>query len=475
VALKMGKTLIDILSEFSTKYIRKTKEEKKTIEDILALPSEYNLRKYKKEDLTQKDRRELALECPLFMKGTLKKNGDTVRAWFRLMRDDGGKVPQKDIMLLRQFVKRSNLKRKFMLAGICADVYGDGYLLIKFLEKGGSEKLATPVDVGTEPIDVVMINPENITEMAYKKGDTTTLYYHYVNNSKGEDKLIHPDRILHIKTIELPFDSFGISKIDILRNIIISNADIDIATGDILKWFSHGIQVLTKEGMTKNERTKAIELLATHPNYFAFSEKYKLDVTKPESINPQYFYEWLEICIAAVLVMPKHVLTGVQVGRVTGAEIGYGDYYRDIKDTQDLVYTPLLNKLFNYLYNAYGREFEYNIEWETIYIDEMAEAELMQKRADAVSKLLSSNRVIITDKEAREIMSEGKIYLEPEIPLPEPDFPDRKPIPPSRPMNEDNIQEEIEMDLAIKKEKELGKKLLQEQEDLFKDDNNDNS
>jgi len=248
-------TLGDITEEFMTKYIRKTKLEKKeekTIEDELILPPEYSSR-YDSE-LTPEIRRKYALESALFMKGTIKKNSDTFRAWFKLKRDDGIKIPKEDSDLVRDFEKRTEIKKKFKIAGICADIWGDGYLLIKILEPDIKGKLKNKILENAIPLDIVVLNPENITEMYYPDGKNTQIYYHYVNTKKGEDFPIHPDRILHIKTVDLPFSPFGVSKVDILKNILISSADIDIATGEILKWFSHGTQTLTNLVMQNNER-----------------------------------------------------------------------------------------------------------------------------------------------------------------------------------------------------------------------------
>lgn len=484
-------TLGDRIYNFNAKYLKKSPQaiekaqEAKAIEDDFALPPEYQSSRSKYSgDLTPEKRRELALQSSLFMKGIVKKNSDTFRAWFKLKRDDGVKIPSEDLILVRDFENRTQIKRKFKTAGMCADIWGDGYLLIKFLEEESPNKLMQEVPDGALPLDLIILNPENITEVKYN--DTKTqIYYHYVNTKKNEDKLIHPDRLIHIKTLDLPFDYFGVSKVDILRNILISSADIDIATGEILKWFSHGTQVLTKQGMQKNERTKALELLKEHPNFFAFSEKYKLEVIAPTAINPTPFYEHVSEAIAAALIIPRQVLLGVEIGRVTGAEIGFADYYRDIKDNQELIYTPHLSRLYDLLAKANGRDFsKYDIIWEVTYIDEMAEAELLGKRTAAAVNARSSNPPLITLKEARRMLNEGQVELDPDV---EPEsekideLPPRIPQEPERPKSPDRLikpviramnDDEMQMikalndlrDLQAKKERELGKQILSEQD-----------
>jgi len=496
-------TLGDRISDFNIKFIKKTKKEVekisevKTIEDDLSNPEEYgSMRSKYSSGLTPEKRRELALQSSLFMKGTIKKNSDTFRAWFKFKREDGIKIPIADLELVKDFDNKTEIKRKFRTAGICADIYGDGYLLIKFYEpnNNGAKKLEQEVPDKSIPLDLILLNPENITEYKPKDDKSKQYYYHYLNPKKSEDKWIHPDRIIHIKTVDLPFDYFGVSKVDILQNILISSVDIDIATGEILKWFSHGTQVLTKQGMQKNERTKALALMKEHPNFFAFSEKYKLEVTNPSGINPTPYYDHISEAISAALIIPRQVLLGIEIGRVTGAEIGFADYYRDIKDNQELVYTPHILRLYKLLAEANDRDFsKYEIDWEITYIDEMAEAELLGKRTAAAVNARSSNPPIISVREARRMINEGNVELDPddepeEKPLPvaqdNPNVPPPKnpsepqrPEPPSRlvkSVTREMTNDEMEMikalndlrDLQAKKEKELGKEILEEQDKL---------
>lgn len=496
-------TLVDSVDYLMTKYIKRTAKEiekiaeKPTVEDDLSNPEAYGSMQSKYSGtMTPEKRRLLALQSSLFMKGTIKKNSDTFRAWFKFKRADGIKIAIDDLELIKNFEIRTEIKRKFRTAGICADIWGDGYLLIKFYEpkNTGDKKLEQAVQEKSTPLDLILLNSENIIDYSPKDDKSKQYYYRYFNPKKSEDKWIHPDRLIHIKTVDLPSDYFGVSKVDILQNILASSVDIDIATGEILKWFSHGTQVLTKQGMQKNERTKALALLKEHPNYFAFSEKYHLDVTNPSAIQPQQYYDHISEAISAALIIPRQVLLGVEIGRVTGAEIGFADYYRDIKDNQELVYTPHILRLYKLLAESNDRDFsKFEIEWEVTYIDEMAEAELLGKRAAAAVNLRSSTPPLISVREARQMINEGSIELDPddepeENPLPivqqNPNVPPpKKPSEPQRPEpssrlikpvtramtqdEKDSIQALNDLrDLQAKKEKELGKEILEEQEKL---------
>ena len=490
-------TLGDRIFDFNEKYIRRTQENPivaKTVEDKLTDPPLYTSYKSKYSNkLSPEKRRKLALTCGLFVKGSIKKNSDTFRAWFELKQFDGIKVPQADLELVRAFEIRSQIKKKFKIAGICADIWGDGYLLIKYKEIGADGKLIIDTDLKStvqkdaEPLDLLLLNPENITEYKPQFKNDSQYYYHYYNTEKSEDKWIHPDRIVHIKVLELPFDYFGISKVDILKNILISNEDVDIATGEILKWFSHGTHVLTKNNMQKNERDKALKMMEAHPNYYAFSEKYKLDIINPTSINPTPFYDHISEAISAALIIPRQVLLGIEIGRVTGAEIGFADYYRDIKDNQELVYTPHILRIYDLLAKSRGRDFsKYTISWNVTYIDEMAEAELMGKRVAAVVNARSANPPLISWKEARQMLNEGQIALDPDAepePMKEELGPQKGPNSPKgpkaeqpserivKPTTRENTKEEQDMifsliklrDEQALKERKLGEEILEEQ------------
>jgi len=114
--------------------------------------------------------------------------------------------------------------------------------------------------------------------------------------------------------------------------------------------------------------------------------------------------------IAAAIIMPTHLLTGIQVGRVTGAEIGFADYYRDVKDIQELEDTPLIETLYKSILENSGRVWKYSLKWNQIYVDELAEAEIMEKRVNAAEKAFNGG--FVDQKEARIMFNKGQIELD---------------------------------------------------------------
>jgi hypothetical protein len=142
--------------------------------------------------------------------------------------------------------------------------------------------------------------------------------------------------------------------------------------------------------------------------------------------------------------------------------------------------------LYKLLADANERDFsKFEIEWEITYIDEMAEAELLGKRTAAAVNARSSNPPLISVREARRMINEGGVELDPdyepeEKPIQSDEVPPRKnpsepqrPEPPSRlvkPVVRAMTVDEMEMikalndlrDLQAKKEKELGKEIIKE-------------
>lgn len=421
-------TLLDRVDSFMHEYVFRSPSEKKANIPI-DKAEDYGTesKKWKADSrLTPKRRRELALLAPFFMKACKKKNLDRFRAWFEFEHVSTHKPPSvADFKIFKIFNDRADPKIKFVIASICADIYGDGFILKKYIDdyenKDGTIDYELPPKPSARPVNLELMNPENLTEMRYlseknaKKGkqfkNLGIQHYYYHNSKTGKEIFIHPDRIMHYKDDQLPFSKLGISKVDMLRNIIESEADIDIATGEILKWFSHGILEVTKVGMQPNERKEVLKTMANHPNYYAYDDRYKLQVHNPTAIDPKEFYNYIVLAIASVFVMPTQVLLGVQIGKVTGAETGYGDYYRDVKDKQELLDTPMVKQLYGELLKSYGREFNYEPMWNDIFVGELAESELIGKRAATVQILIQSG--VIDAAEGREMMNKGKIYLDP--------------------------------------------------------------
>lgn len=372
--------------------------------------------------MTPDRRRELAYQSPIFLKGVRKKSMDSIRAWFKIETHNQSTPIQADEDAIRAFETRTNYKKKFLQAIKDAHIYGDGFLLIGFSNDGGKKLSDAPTDKA-EPRTVKILNPQKITQVKYLSRTNRKMdLYHYVFSSGTGDTYIHPDRIQHIKIEEDSTSKLGVSKIDILRNTIKSKRNVDIAVGKILAWFSHGLLDIKMKDIGDDEIDKLTKVAATHPSIWVHDEDdFEIEVIEPKAIQPEEFMNFIVLNIASVLVMPVHVLTGIQVGRVTGAEIGFADYYRDIKDIQDLIYTPLITDLYRRIIEARGRTWKYVLAWQTVYVDELGEANIMEKRMEFVTKGVQAG--VISVEEGRRMLNQGMVEIDV----------NKKPTPPKKP------------------------------------------
>jgi len=373
--------------------------------------------RWKDSKMTPEDRRKLALSVPLFWKGVQKKSFDIFRSWiFFDPVGDREKPSLVDMKIINNFERRTNILQKMALGFINAYVYGDGFILISFLGEKTSQDLSIEPPEDAEPIQLTLLDSEHINEMKVldRNKISRLKHYHYNHPEEGMDFFIHPDRLIHLKTDFLPFSNFGISKVDIARKILNSMVEVDIAVGDLLKWFAHGFLHWSKSPLSPNERKAMEKVLEQHP-YAIVDDKndYSLEVHNPTAIQPKEFFDWLILKISAVLVMPTHILTGVQIGKTTGAEVGYSDYRKDIQDIQDIIISPHLYRLYTMLFNAHDRKFNYHIKWVETYVDEMSEANIMFKRASIVERLWKTGTA--DRPELRKIMNDGYIVLEPDL------------------------------------------------------------
>jgi hypothetical protein len=435
----------DVLINFFEKYIKPTPSK----ETAMVAPKWNYGEIYKEQDdntLTPTKRREYAHKCPLFMKGVNKKAHDSTRAWFHLETDNGTAPLKIDVAALAAFEKRSNYRALVARAISDAYIYGDGFLLIQFDDLDNGVSLSQEPAEGAEPRTVILISPEFITSIDYiseanKKKD---LFHYVYNDGSGTRYAIHPDRIQHFKMDPVSNSKFGLSKIDLLRNTIKSSEHVDVAVGRVLAWNSHGLLDIQAHDLSPDDREKIDAVAKTHPSVWTHDpEDFEIEVIHPQAIDPEPFMNHLILNIASALVMPVHVLTGIQVGRVTGAEIGFADYYRDIKDMQDLNLTPLIESLYQRIIEARGRAWKYYIVWDTVYVDEMAEASIMEKRATFTATAVNAG--IISVEEARRMMNQGMVEIDPMI-TPEPREPvgpeNDGPQGPQRPKERKKIDEE---------------------------------
>lgn len=426
-----------------------------------------------KKELSMQECRSTAQQCPAFMKGARKKAMDSIRAWFELQSQNPKTVPVKaDLQLLKAFERRAQFKKKWEEAKIAAFIYGDGYLLITYENDEKTELHDPPskIKVNDEsvfvaPWKVKVLNSEFIKEIDFYPSEKEkyqklfTKHFHYEDSKNNKDDWIHPDRIIHFTVDKLPHKEFGNSKINLLRNVIKSMINVDISCGEILAWFAHGTYDIEDEDIDDDKRKMWEKIAKKHPGVWIHGSREHIKAINPTAIDPKPFYDYIVFKVASAFRMPTHVLTGIQVGKVTGAEVGMGDYVKDVKDDQEFEYTPLIEILYERILKAKGRKWKYDIIWNAIYIDELAEAEILLKRVEAATLAMNGQRGaggFINPKESRMIFNKGQIELDTEnIPT---DIPK-----PQKPESPSNTSDDDDDDDGKDKDKDKNKEYLKKQ------------
>ena len=435
--------------------------------------------RYSVEGLSLKMLRKVALREPLVLKAIHKKNKDTFRNWFSIKTNITNTKPAVRIEnILTNFEKQTNFQYILYQAGISANIYGTGFIEVIYKEPK-NRSVSSPVDRKARPIGLNVLNSEFIKERKRKNDSDKTLYWIYKGDKDINEIYIHPDRVIPVAIDKLPFSHFGISKINVLANILKSKMNADVAAGETLAWFSTGMLDMTINNMDDDQEKAMLELFNKHPHYFVHDQEYVLDVKNPNRIDPKPFYDYFYTNIAAALEMPTHILTG-ESKNITGIEIGVSDYYHDIENIQKIIFTPIIEKIYSQLLRSYGYNWNYTIKWNPIFVDEMTEGKILQVRS--FSAVNAKNAGIISIKEARKILNDGVIALNPDEiqkTTPQPEKPITQPnVEPQPAIKKPTTKNEVivrpltdvsrrMIEEAARRERELGEKILKEQEVLF--------
>jgi len=385
----------------------------------------YNLNKLKPKTL-----REISIREPFTYKAILKKNKDTFRNGFLVKaKKPDDKVPKKALKLIDEFNERTFIVHKLEVAGRCSNIYGTGFIERTFQESNG--KPDSPVKKGSKPLGLIPLNSEFITEINKHPNKNDGIDYYVYAEDPMKKVYIHPDRIIALSIDKLPHSPFGISKVEVLSKILASKMNADESSGEILSWFSHGILDMTINGMTPQQQKEMIETYKKHPSGWVHDEDYQLQVHNPTQIDPEPFYDYFYNNIAAAFEMPTHILIGQQMGNVTGSEIGLSDYYHDIENIQKMIVTPVLVRIYKQLLESNGMKWDYIIDWNPIFVDELSEAKILQTRS--YSAVQNFNSGIIDLSEARYILNEGVTELDIDKKI-------KKDVPQNPPVSNPNIE-----------------------------------
>jgi len=416
--------------------------------------------------LSRSDLGRIATLEPMIRKGIWKENKDIFgEGWTVEHKDKDLEVDEDDQELIDEFNKNSQLKYKLEQTGISCNIYGDGFLEKNYDELPDNTK---EDDTPQTPLrNITVINAEYI-EKTKHIGDTE--YYVYkTSKKKGSEEYIHPNRLYHIVKKRLPGYLFGISDIYTCNRILRSKMNADTYFGEFIEWAGKGVFDVTLTGANTTDLKEA-EKTVKRRNVQIHDENITWQVHNPVAMQPKDYYDYFFINIAATLDMPQHILTGVQPGQLTGSEIGLADYYKNIINLQELVFTPVIEDIYNQVLRENGSSFEdYEIVWNPIYIDETSEANILKMRSEAAS--MAIDRFVITEDEYRMILKEGIQNLKGNIVL-DGDAPEKPlmPLPVEQPLPADKTPlMDKEQKLRWERERLLGLLEINKQDERLKE------
>lgn len=426
--------------------------------------------------------RRVALSEPLVLKAMQKKNKDIFRNWFEIIsKENDEKLSVRIENIIKDFEELTRIQYKLYVSGICSNIYGTGFIEVIYNNDKDRPAYTSP-SPNARPVNLRVLNPEFIKERKKRDNADPILYWVYRENSQSDEIFFHPDRIIDVAVDRLPFNDFGISKINILKNILESKMNADIAAGETLAWFSTGILDMKIEGMDDEQEKAMLKLFKEHPHYYVHDEDYELDIKNPTRIDPKPFYDYFYANIAAGMEMPVSLLVG-SGGGGAGMEYGITDYYHDIENMQEIIFAPIIVKLYTQLLKSYGFHWNYRVKWNPIFVDELAEAKILQARS--YTAVNAYNAGIIDISESRDMLVNGIVELDinkapkikPISPTGAPSQPNVEPQPAEKKPTA-KIQSEIKplsqlskamIEEAAKRERELGESVLKEQEEIFKE------
>ena len=423
--------------------------------------------------------RKIVLREPLINKAISKKANDTFRNWF-VVRDINTRevLDDRSMRILRAFDDRSQFKNKLTIALKSAYIYGTG-----FIEKEYNEYSKTKPDTsvkGKNLINLDVLNSECIHQYKAKEIGGKQKYYIYRDGTA--EIYIHPSRLEVMVIDSLPFSKFGNGKVLLLKNILKSKMNFDISSGEYLNWGGMGLYDLTIQNMTEKQEEAAHKELSKHPDFLVHDEDYDLKVENPKSLDPKEFIEFFYANIASALEMPKQMLIGGDFTDIGGSDVGVSAYYADVSNVQEKISHHIVS-IYKDVLRAFGIEKDIYLDWNEIYVDELAEAKILQTRAYSAVQCINSATPLIDQEEGRRMLCEGTIQLDYDKKIEKPKEPDApkisdpniNPQPVKKPEKNAFFPLTKSQKELLEKARELGRKELKEQEERVKEANENNS
>lgn len=346
---------------------------------------------------------ELYKQDPMAQRAIDTKAKDLFEAGFKIVGLEEEEDKKGIITELTLFQKKVHWKEKGPKIARDAMVFGNGFAEILYVGDRATKPSNPPLGA-TDISDIVMVSPRQMLIVEDNEIESPNygkiIGYLSINPISGGmlpdrliidkseignyvGKLIHPDRILHMKFNSLSDSHLGMSQLEPAYWVLKSKIDADKVLGTIMVRFAKPIIDFEIAGGTKEEIKKAGlygQVMNKNPNevsYIAHDDKLKMEIkgAQGKAIPPRDYMDYLVEQLAVCFGVPKTLIIGAQQGSISGSDLNLVSYFQSLEKDQETIISPFMFTLFNRLWQVRYQEdipLELDIEWNRLYSDEIA-------------------------------------------------------------------------------------------------------
>jgi len=419
----------------------------------------------------------------ILWKGYNKKARDIIYDWFIIDTPlDGRDVPEDIEETARQFMQEHEVQKTMMRSIYDSLWSGNGYIeyVTDTDKEGESVKIDDQDAIVFDEIKGNLTNIAYIDPLTIKncKLDEYGEVEYWVQRVNNENRYIHRSRIYQFAFYKKGTNAFGFSPTQIAADIVRYDINSSKSLSELIHFFSHPYAAINTGTTSDKDLADAysyLEKVAKGKNRIGLAYKKDGDfkLHNPNTFDPSPILNHFYIELSATLEMPMMLLIGEQKGKLTGSEVEMNDYYKHIQALQNIHISPAIFRMFKLLFDE---RWNYPIQWNPLFTDELHEAEIKKLQSEAVWNLYEKG--LIELHEGRQLLREYDIGIPEGGDMDNPDYDEEMdaefeqpgipvveiPDPDSKPSGKSiNVRKPTDAELKlIKQERELGKKLIKE-------------
>jgi hypothetical protein len=351
---------------------------------------------------------DLYLQDPMAQRALEQRSKDLFASGFKVK--NASKSLERQI---NEFIHDRDIRLPWKLANCAEDAfrYGNGFLEIEYLNDMNVNHPEKPPQANgiaalhrVSPRQMIIVEDDRINKdgsfsdtygkiigylsippLAFATQTFTYLAIPVsrINEVGMRGKLIHPDRILHMKFHTIGDSNVGISLLEPAYNILKEKIKADKVIGTTLVRHAKPIlEAIIKTGNPDEIKRAGKILKAINDNpeevaHVAHDEQFEFKIPSQAQaiLNPTPHYNIMIDQLAIMFGVPKRLLMGKSEGTISGSELNLISYFKRLESDQQTVIKPLILKLLNLWHQTtFGKELprKVDIEFQRVYADEIA-------------------------------------------------------------------------------------------------------